>query len=74
MKTKQLLQTAALALVSSLIPHPSASFAGPLGTAFTYQGRLTDGPNPAKGIYDLRFSIHDALAGNAVAGRSPMPP
>jgi hypothetical protein len=25
------------------------------GTAFTYQGRLYDGANPADGIYDLRF-------------------
>jgi len=31
------------------------------GTAFTYQGRLNDGANPASGIYDLRFAIYDAL-------------
>lgn len=24
------------------------------GTAFTYQGQLNDGANPASGIYDLR--------------------
>jgi len=30
------------------------------GTAFTYQGRLTDGGSPANGGYDLRFSIYDA--------------
>ena len=35
------------------------------GTAFTYQGRLNDGANPASGIYDLRFAIYDAAsAGN----------
>ncbi len=28
------------------------------GTAFTYQGRLNDGGNPANGIYDLSFSLH----------------
>src|SRR5690349_5124403 len=39
------------------------------GTAFTYQGRLVDSGGPANGIYDLRFTIYDALAnGNAVAG------
>ena len=39
------------------------------GTAFTYQGRLNDGANPATGLYDVRFSICDALAnGNVVAG------
>ena len=43
--------------------------AAPMGTAFTYQGRLADGGNPAQGIYDLRFTIYDsATTGNAVAG------
>ena len=38
-------------------------------TAFTYQGRLNDGVNPAGGIYDFRFTIYDALSGgNPVAG------
>jgi N-acetylneuraminic acid mutarotase len=51
---------AALAIVSS---------AHAQGTAFTYQGRLNEGANPATGIYDLRFTIYDAAnAGNAVAG------
>src|ERR1051325_3076866 len=36
-------------------------------TAFTYQGRLNDGANPAMGIYDLRFTIYDSLS-NAVSG------
>jgi hypothetical protein len=30
------------------------------GTAFTYQGRLNNGTNPATGLYDLRFAIYDA--------------
>ena len=39
------------------------------GTLFTYQGQLTDGGNPAGGIYDLRFAIYDAVTnGNAVGG------
>jgi hypothetical protein len=38
------------------------------GTAFTYQGRLNDGANPATGTYDLRFTIYDALAGGSVSG------
>jgi hypothetical protein len=38
------------------------------GTAFTYQGRLDDGTNPAAGIYDLRFSIHDLPSGGSVVG------
>ena len=40
------------------------------GTAFTYQGRLNDGANPAAGNYDLRFTIYDStnLPGFVVAG------
>jgi len=35
--------------------------AAPLGSAFTYQGRLLENGGPATGIYDLRFTIYDAL-------------
>jgi hypothetical protein len=38
------------------------------GTAFTYQGRLNDGANPASGIYDLRFTTYDAVNNGAAAG------
>src|SRR5262245_27504801 len=39
------------------------------GTAFTYQGRLADSGNSANGIYDLRFTIYDALSnGSTVDG------
>jgi hypothetical protein len=39
------------------------------GTAFSYQGRLNDGGSPATGIYDLRFTVCDALTnGNIIAG------
>ncbi len=31
-----------------------------VGTAFTYQGRLTDGGSPANGTYDLQFQLYDA--------------
>lgn len=34
-------------------------------TAFTYQGRLTDGGSPANGNYDLQFTLWDALSGGA---------
>jgi hypothetical protein len=40
------------------------------GTAFTYQGRLNDGVNPANGNYDLRFSIYDLNTGGAIVGGS----
>ena len=40
------------------------------GTAFTYQGRLNDGANPAGGIYDLRFAIYDAASLGTQRGNS----
>lgn len=41
------------------------------GTAFTYQGRLTDNGSPASGLYDLRFSVWDASTnGTRLAGLS----
>ncbi len=56
MKTN-LLRALAILLVSTLsLP----LLAAPLGTAFTYQGRLNNGANPAGGIYDLRFRVWDS--------------
>ncbi len=38
------------------------------GTAFNYQGRLSDGGSPANGTYDLRFCVYDAVTnGNAIS-------
>jgi type VI secretion system secreted protein VgrG len=54
-------------MVSALSLPPAALFAQ--GTAFTYQGQLTDGATPASGNYDLRFTAYDvAGGGSAVAG------
>ena len=61
MNTKQL-----LLLLAALF---AARLAGAQGTAITYQGRLVQNGEPATGIYDLRFTLHDTLAGVAtVAG------
>jgi trimeric autotransporter adhesin len=47
----------------------SAQFSGfAQGTAFTYQGRLNDGANPANGTYDLRFIAYDGSAGGSEQG------
>lgn len=47
-------------------------FASPLAlaqsTAFTYQGRLTDGGDNAQGFFDLRFRLFDAPQGGANVG------
>ncbi|HMJ90524.1 MAG TPA: hypothetical protein VK530_11955, partial [Candidatus Acidoferrum sp.] len=41
----------------------ASGFAASLGSAFTYQGRLTDAGSPASGEYDFQFLLHDAEAG-----------
>src|SRR5882762_2843013 len=58
MTTKLTLKHIALLLLLSTC---SAQFSTALaqGTAFTYQGRLNSGANPANGNYDLRFTIYD---------------
>src|SRR5918998_60947 len=33
------------------------------GSAFTYQGRLTDGGAPPTGTYELEFKLYDAASG-----------
>ena len=40
------------------------------GTAFSYQGRLSDSGAPANGVYDLQFTIYDSTnsPGSVVAG------
>jgi formylglycine-generating enzyme required for sulfatase activity len=45
--------------------------AAPLASAFTYQGRLLQNGAPATGIYDLRFTIYDALESGS-ARTSPL--
>ncbi|MBI3850315.1 MAG: VCBS repeat-containing protein [Verrucomicrobia bacterium] len=68
MKTKLIVRTLALAamLLSTLNPQLSTLFAQ--GTAFTYQGRLTDGTNVANGAYDFRFRLFDALTNGTFSG------
>jgi len=44
--------------------------AAPMGTAFTYEGRLTYNGNPAEGLFDFTFSVFDAPeAGTDLSGR-----
>jgi hypothetical protein len=44
------------------------AFAAPMGTAFTYQGRLNDGGQPANNLYDLTFTLHDDALNPATVG------
>jgi hypothetical protein len=40
----------------------------PLGTAFTYQGRLTDGTTPVSDTCDFTFTLYDAASGGLALG------
>src|SRR5262245_50961327 len=40
----------------------------PAGTAFTYQGRLTDGASPAQGTYDFQFTLFPGPSGGVAVG------
>jgi len=52
-----LLVTALLTVVSTLDSRLSAAM--PMGTAFTYQGKLNDGTGPASGTYDFHFGVYE---------------
>jgi len=65
MTTRPLTALVALACLSTLA---TAGFAAPLGTAFTYQGKLANAAQPAAGSYDLRFQLFDAAASGAQVG------
>jgi hypothetical protein len=56
---------AKLFLITSIVI-TTALQASAQGTAFTYQGQLSDNGSPANGNYDLRFFIYDALTGGSV--------
>jgi hypothetical protein len=59
--------SALLALASVLAPSPAATQT-PVGTTFTYQGRLSDGANPASGSFDFQFALFDAAVGGGQVG------
>src|SRR5947209_3746818 len=58
------------ALLLTLAMLADANHVSAQGTAFTYQGRLTDGGNPANGAYDLTFTLFNASSGGATLGAS----
>ena len=49
----------ARAEAQGLGPQDELEFQAPVGTAFTYQGRLTDDGSPANGPYDFEFKLYD---------------
>ncbi|MGQ0722289.1 MAG: hypothetical protein ACT4PE_12075 [Candidatus Eiseniibacteriota bacterium] len=59
-------------LLGMLAADPAAS--APLGTAFTYQGRLDQNGAPLDGTAHLRFRLWDAASGGAQVGVSQLVP
>src|ERR1035437_2713314 len=76
MKTKLHSLFFVLALLALATLNSQHSTAHAQGTAFTYQGRLTDGTNAANGRYDLTFSLFSVSSGAGQVGStypSPAP-
>jgi hypothetical protein len=48
----------------------NVSEAVPIGTAWTYQGRMMDTNDPADGIYDFQFKLFDAPNGGVQEGNT----
>jgi hypothetical protein len=61
-------RTAALLAIAWALTPRIVSAQTPLGTAFTYQGRLTDGAIPASGAFDFQLLLFDAAAGGSQVG------
>ncbi|HXP61735.1 MAG TPA: hypothetical protein VN829_14665 [Dongiaceae bacterium] len=61
-------ETKLAGLIMLLIIGASAALAAPVGTAFTYQGWLAEGADPANGSYDFRFALYDGAASTSQVG------
>ena len=58
----------AAAIAAALLAGVTLAHSQPVGTAFTYQGRLTDAGNPATGTYDLQLALFDAASAGGQVG------
>ena len=65
-KSNHIILTLALLALLSTLNLQLSTFAQ--GTAFTYQGRLNSGTNPATGLYDLTFQLFNASTGGSQTG------
>ncbi len=58
--------------VALLAPMGAAMAVEPMGTAFTYQGRLEDAGGTITDTCDFEFSLWDAASGGGQVGNSPL--
>jgi hypothetical protein len=59
---------ALIAVFAVMFCAATASYGAPLGTAFTYQGRLLDANDVADGLYDFKFRLYNAGSGGSQVG------
>jgi len=71
--TINILKRATLAMLLATLPSPLVA-ALEQGSDFTYQGFLTDGGAPANGVYDLQFTVYNAVAVGAPVGATTTVP
>ncbi|NOR67126.1 MAG: hypothetical protein GQ528_07205, partial [Woeseiaceae bacterium] len=68
MKCTKMLATLVVVL-GLMVFRVNVSEAAPMGTAFTYQGRMMDANVPADGIYEFQFELYDSpVDGNQLDG------
>jgi len=68
-KTNHQFPALSLAVAAMLaIFNAQPAIAAPMGTAFTYQGKLNVGTNAANGVYDFSFALYDAASGGTQKG------
>jgi hypothetical protein len=60
-------RTSVISVLALLVIAPALAQT-PVGTTFTYQGRLTDSGAAANGSYDLQFKLFDAVTAGAQVG------
>jgi hypothetical protein len=68
MKPKTIVLTVVILAVALCMA--SIAWSAPMGTAFTYQGRLTDANSPAEGLYDFKFKLYDHQGGSNQFGNT----
>lgn len=54
----------------SLLGQGTIGKAEPMGVGFTYQGWITEGNQPAEGLYDFQFKLFDAATAGNQQGRT----
>jgi hypothetical protein len=62
------MRTLPIIVATSVVLLQGAALAQPLTTAFSFQGDLNNGPNPANGLFDFRFTLFDAPIGGTQVG------